>query len=76
MRRRDFRRLLVSVPAPDEVGAQRRAWRVVQRAFAEHEPARSTGTDFRPLVAVAAVVRLGAPVTPLVAGVSLFLKPA
>ena len=55
MRRRDLRRVLASAAPPDEVGAQRRAWRVVQAAFAEREPAPSTGTDLRPLIAVVAV---------------------
>lgn len=58
MRRRDLRLALVSLPAPDELGAQRRSWRVVRAAFAEREPVPARMPDVRPLVALAAALAL------------------
>jgi hypothetical protein len=51
--RRDLGRLVASLPAPDELGAQRRAWRVVRTAFAERQPVRWPRRRYRPLAALA-----------------------
>lgn len=57
---RDLRAALLAVPVPDELEAQRRAWRVVAAAHAEREriPRRSRG--LRPLLALAFVAALAA----------------
>jgi hypothetical protein len=50
----DLRRALIGVPPPDEVNAQRRAWRVTRAAFDEREPTAWPRRHARPLVAAAA----------------------
>lgn len=51
--RRDIGKLIASLPGPDEIGSQRRAWHVVRAAFAEREPVRWPRRHARPLVALA-----------------------
>jgi WD40 repeat protein len=51
---RDVRGLLLVVPVPDELGAQRRAWSVVRSAFEEREPVAWPRRHARPLLALAA----------------------
>jgi hypothetical protein len=51
---RDLRRELLAAGPPDEVGAQRRAWRVVRTAFDEREPTPWPRRHARALIAVAA----------------------
>jgi hypothetical protein len=53
---RDLRRALLATPPPDELGAQRRAWRVARAAFEEREPAAWPQRHMRGLVAAAAGV--------------------
>jgi hypothetical protein len=55
---RKLRRALLSSPPPDEIGAQRRAWRVVRTAFAEREPTPWHAQHRRPLAAVVIGVAL------------------
>lgn len=65
MKPKDVRRALLSVPVPDELDAQRRAWPVVQAAFAERERITWPRRHARPLLALAAVFALlAAAVTP------------
>jgi hypothetical protein len=54
----EARRLLLSLPVPDELGAQRRAWPVVQAAYAEREPVARPRRHTRPVLALAAAVAL------------------
>jgi hypothetical protein len=54
----DLRRALLSIPVPDELGAQRRAWPVIQAAFVERERVAWPRRHARPLVALAAAVAL------------------
>jgi WD40 repeat protein len=54
----DARRALLSIPIPDELEAQRRAWRVVQAAFAERERISWPRQHARPILAFAAIVAL------------------
>jgi hypothetical protein len=51
---RDVRGLLLVVPVPDELEAQRRAWSVVRSAFEEREPVAWPRRHARPLLALAA----------------------
>ena len=53
MRARDVRRLLLSVPAPDELAAQRRTWAVVRSAFEAREHVPRPRRHVRPLAGVA-----------------------
>jgi dipeptidyl aminopeptidase/acylaminoacyl peptidase len=53
MSTRDVRNALLSVPVPDELEAQRRAWAVVRGAYATREPAPRRDRRLRLLVAVA-----------------------
>jgi hypothetical protein len=55
---RDVRGLLLVVPVPDELGAQRRAWSVVRSAFEEREPVGWPRRHARPLLALAAALAL------------------
>jgi hypothetical protein len=50
---RDVRAALLTVPVPDELEAQRRAWRVVSAARAEREPLPRRSRRLRPLLALA-----------------------
>ena len=50
---RDVRAALLAVPVPDELEAQRRAWRVVSAAHAGREPLPRRARGLRPLVALA-----------------------
>jgi hypothetical protein len=54
---RDLRSALLAAPVPDELEAQRRAWRVVKAAYAEREPVRRP-RRLRLLVAVAVLIAL------------------
>jgi hypothetical protein len=54
---RDLRSTLLAVPVPDELEAQRRAWRVVTAAYAEREPVPRP-RRLRLLVAVAVLIAL------------------
>ena len=54
MRERELRRALLSLAPPDELGAQRRAWRIARTAFDEREPAPWPRRHARPLIAAAA----------------------
>jgi hypothetical protein len=58
MKPRDVRRALLSIPVPDELEAQRRAWPVVQAAFAERERVAWPRRHARPILAFAAVLAL------------------
>jgi hypothetical protein len=58
MKPKDVRRFLLSIPAPDELEAQRRAWPVVQAAFAERERIAWPRRHARPLLAFAVVLAL------------------
>jgi hypothetical protein len=55
---RDLRRALLGVPPPDEIGTQRRAWRLARAAFDEREPTPWPRRHARPLIAAAAAVAL------------------
>jgi hypothetical protein len=55
---RDVRGLLLVVPVPDELGAQRRAWSVVRSAFGERERVAWPRRHARPLLALAAALAL------------------
>ncbi len=58
MNDRDLRRALLRTPPPDELGAQRRAWRLARAAFDEREPTAWPRRHARALVAAAAGVAL------------------
>lgn len=65
MNQRDVRKALLSIPVPDELEAQRRAWPVVQAAFAEREPVAWPRRHARPILAFAVVLALiGAALSP------------
>ena len=51
--RREIGKLVASLPAPDELGAQRRGWHVVRAAFAVREPVRWPRRHARPLLGLA-----------------------
>jgi hypothetical protein len=53
MNERRLRQALLSTVPPDEIGAQRRAWRVVRTAFGEREPTPWPIRHRRPLAAAA-----------------------
>jgi WD40 repeat protein len=55
---RDIRGLLLVVPVPDELDAQRRAWSVVRSAFEQREPVAWPRRHARPLLALAASLAL------------------
>jgi hypothetical protein len=55
---KDVRRALLSIPVPDELDAQRRAWAVVQAAFAERERIWWPRRHSRPILAFAVVAAL------------------
>jgi hypothetical protein len=55
---KDVRRALLSIPVPDELDAQRRAWPVVQAAFAERERISWPRRHARPILAFAVVAAL------------------
>ena len=60
-----LRQALLSVAPPDEIGAQRRAWRVVRTSFGEREPTPWPIRHRRPIGAVAiGVALLAAAVSP------------
>jgi hypothetical protein len=54
---RDLRSALLAAPVPDELEAQRRAWRVVKAAHAEREPVHRP-RRLRLLVAIAVLIAL------------------
>jgi dipeptidyl aminopeptidase/acylaminoacyl peptidase len=56
MNERRLRRMLVATAPPDEIGAQRRAWRVARTAFGEREPTPWPIRHRRPLAAAAIAV--------------------
>ena len=58
MKPRDVRRALLSIPVPDELDAQRRAWPLVQAAYAERERVTWPRRHARPIVAFAVIVAL------------------
>lgn len=58
MKPQDVRRTLLSIPVPDELEAQRRAWPVVQAAFAERERVAWPRRHARPILAFAVVLAL------------------
>jgi hypothetical protein len=58
MNERRLRKALLATVPPDEMGAQRRSWRVVRTAFGQREPTPWPIRHQRPIVAVAAVVAL------------------
>jgi hypothetical protein len=65
MNERRLRQALLSVAPPDEIGAQRRGWRVVRTAFGEREPTPWPIRHRRPIGAVAiGVALLAAAVSP------------
>jgi hypothetical protein len=60
---RDLRKRLLLLHAPDEIGAERRAWSVVRIAFEERQPERRARLPLaRPLLAAAVAVALVAAV--------------
>jgi len=62
---RRLRRALVATAPPDEIGAQRRAWRVTRAAFVDRPPSPWPIRHFRPILAAAiAVAVLAAAVSP------------
>ena len=62
---RELRQELQRIQAPDELGAQRRSWPLVQAAFDAREPVTWPRRNARPLVlAAAAVVVLAAAISP------------
>jgi dipeptidyl aminopeptidase/acylaminoacyl peptidase len=62
---RRLRTALLATPPPDEIGAQRRAWRVTRTAFSEREPTPWPIRNQRPIAAVAvAVAVLAAALSP------------
>jgi hypothetical protein len=58
VREHELRRALLGASPPDEIGAQRRAWRLTRTAFDEREPAPWPQRHARPLIAAAAGVAL------------------
>jgi hypothetical protein len=54
----DVRKALFSIPVPDELAAQRRAWAVVQAAYAEREPVSWPRRHARPILAFAVIAAL------------------
>jgi hypothetical protein len=58
MKPQDVRRALLSVPVPDELGAQRRAWPVIRAAFAERERVSWPRRHARPILAFAVIAAL------------------
>ena len=65
MNERKLRKALLGIAPPDEIGAQRRAWRVVRTDFGEREPSPWPIRHRRPVAAVAiAVAVLAAALTP------------
>jgi dipeptidyl aminopeptidase/acylaminoacyl peptidase len=65
MNERKLRQALLGIGPPDEIGAQRRAWRVVRTDFGEREPSPWPIRHRRPVAAVAiAVAVLAAALTP------------
>lgn len=54
----DVRSALLSIPVPDELEAQRRAWRVVEAAFAERERITWPRRHARPLLGFAVLLAL------------------
>jgi hypothetical protein len=57
---RELRRRLLSIHAPDELEAQRRAWNVVRAGFEEREPVSHRRSFARPLLAFAAALVVAA----------------
>jgi hypothetical protein len=55
---RDLRRALLRIHAPDEIGAERRAWGVVRTAFEARQPTRRGPSVVRPLLAFAVALAL------------------
>jgi hypothetical protein len=65
MKPRDVRQALLSIPVPDELEARRRAWPIVQAAFAERERIAWPRRHARPLLGFAvALALLAAALTP------------
>ena len=65
MNERKLHRELLAIAPPDEIGAQRRAWRVTRTAFGEREPTPWPIRHRRPIGAVAiGVALLAAAVSP------------
>jgi hypothetical protein len=65
MNERRLRRMLLATAPPDEIGAQRRAWRVVRTAFGEREPTPWPIRHRRPIAAAAiGVAALAAALSP------------
>jgi WD40 repeat protein len=58
MKEQDVRKALLSIAMPDELDAQRRAWQVVQAAFAERERVPWPRQHARPIVAFAVLLAL------------------
>lgn len=58
MREHELRRALLGAAPPDELNAQRRAWRLARTAFDEREPTPWQRRHARPLIAAAAAVAL------------------
>jgi dipeptidyl aminopeptidase/acylaminoacyl peptidase len=58
VREHELRRALLGAAPPDEIGAQRRAWRLTRTAFDEREPTPWPRRHARPLIAAAAGVAL------------------
>ena len=58
MNERKLRRALVAAVPPDEMGAQRRSWRVARTAFGDREPTPWPIRHQRPIAAVAIAVAL------------------
>jgi hypothetical protein len=58
MKEQDVRTALLSIPVPDELVAQRRAWAVVQAAFADRERIAWPQRHARPILAFAVLLAL------------------
>jgi hypothetical protein len=58
VKEQDVRKALLSIPVPDELDAQRRAWTVVQAAFAERERVSWPQRHARPILALAVLLAL------------------
>ena len=67
MNEKDVRRLLLSLPVPDEQRAEERTWDTVRRAFGDHEPVPARRRQPWKLlaVAVAAAALIGVAVSPV-----------